>query len=191
MSLCAKLMKINAGWIIRYHANCESKGVAMRRLVTATDDDGRSYVQSDTDIDVTGFGTMLWVADPAEQPPWMAGITDADVPPIEPPRSGSHAMVVTLPPPGEGPPPPTIPGIGDDGFHLTRTTDYVLVVSGRIRLQLDTTSVVLSAGDLVVQQGTNHAWHNDGTKPATFFVVATSALDPQPAPATDTEEDQP
>jgi hypothetical protein len=53
---------------------------------------------------------------------------------------------------------------GDDGsgragaMHRTPTTDFVLVLEGRVELVLDDETVELGAGDCVVQQGTNHAW---------------------------------
>ena len=47
--------------------------------------------------------------------------------------------------------------------HRTKTIDFAVVVSGEIDMVLDDSTVHLKAGDLVVQQETNHAWVNNGT----------------------------
>lgn len=45
-------------------------------------------------------------------------------------------------------------------MHRTETVDYAVVMSGSITMLLDEEDVELSAGDIVVQVGTNHAWVN-------------------------------
>jgi mannose-6-phosphate isomerase-like protein (cupin superfamily) len=55
------------------------------------------------------------------------------------------------------------------GAHVTRTVDYIVVVSGAGTMRFDDVEVHLSQGDCLVQNGTPHAWHNDGTEP---FVLA-------------------
>ncbi|HSP48657.1 MAG TPA: cupin domain-containing protein, partial [Pseudolabrys sp.] len=47
-------------------------------------------------------------------------------------------------------------------MHRTRTVDYAIVMSGEIDMLLDEGEVHLKAGDVVVQQATNHAWVNRG-----------------------------
>jgi hypothetical protein len=45
------------------------------------------------------------------------------------------------------------------GLHWTKTVDIVVVISGEIGLAHDDGSeVLLRAGDVLVQQGANHAW---------------------------------
>jgi mannose-6-phosphate isomerase-like protein (cupin superfamily) len=47
------------------------------------------------------------------------------------------------------------------GFHSTETVDVVFVVSGEPTLELDDGILVdLHPGDIVVQNGTRHAWRN-------------------------------
>jgi mannose-6-phosphate isomerase-like protein (cupin superfamily) len=47
----------------------------------------------------------------------------------------------------------------DPGMHTTDSVDYGIVLSGRIGLELDDGAIVeLEAGDVVVQNGTRHAW---------------------------------
>jgi mannose-6-phosphate isomerase-like protein (cupin superfamily) len=62
------------------------------------------------------------------------------------------------------------------GMHTTDSIDYVLVVSGEVTLELDDgEQAVLRAGDVVVQNGTRHAWRNHGTEPCTIVGVAIGA----------------
>jgi Cupin domain len=60
------------------------------------------------------------------------------------------------------------------GMHATPTIDYAIVLDGEITLELDDGVLVpLGRGDVVVQNGTRHAWRNLTDVPATiaFFTV--------------------
>jgi quercetin dioxygenase-like cupin family protein len=63
--------------------------------------------------------------------------------------------------------------MGDDqaGVHRTATVDFIVVLSGRISLELDDGVVELAAGDCLVQNGTRHAWRNNTDQPCTLAVV--------------------
>jgi quercetin dioxygenase-like cupin family protein len=66
------------------------------------------------------------------------------------------------------------PGAGFD-MHRTPTLDFVIIVSGRLELLLDTGTVQLGPGDCVVQRGTSHGWRVMGDEPCTLvgvFVLA-------------------
>jgi quercetin dioxygenase-like cupin family protein len=69
-----------------------------------------------------------------------------------------------------------IPGLDANGFHRTATVDYIMVVSGEVKLLLDEGDTIVRAGDLVVQRNTNHAWHNLGDGPADLWGVMVSML---------------
>lgn len=58
-------------------------------------------------------------------------------------------------------------------MHRTRTLDYVVVIEGELVLILDDSEVILKAGEVVVQRGTDHAWENrsGGVARATFFHI--------------------
>jgi quercetin dioxygenase-like cupin family protein len=61
----------------------------------------------------------------------------------------------------------------DPGMHKTNTVDYAVVYDGEISLELDAAKTIhLKRGDVVVQNGTRHAWRNKGTTPVTmvFFL---------------------
>jgi len=62
---------------------------------------------------------------------------------------------------------------GDPAMHKTNTVDYAVVYEGEIWLELDDAKTIrLKRGDVVVQNGTRHAWRNKGTTPVTmrFFL---------------------
>ena len=63
-------------------------------------------------------------------------------------------------------------------MHRTRTVDYAVVMSGEIDMMLDGTVVHLKAGDVVVQQATNHAWINRGTQPSRVLFVVMDSKQP-------------
>lgn len=63
-----------------------------------------------------------------------------------------------------------VPGLDANGFHRTGTLDYLILIEGRLRLDLDEGSVELSSGDIVVQRDTNHAWRNPDDTPAKCLV---------------------
>jgi quercetin dioxygenase-like cupin family protein len=56
-------------------------------------------------------------------------------------------------------------------MHRTESIDYVIVLSGTIEMDMDDTTVVLNAGDVLVQRGTNHAWANRSKEPARVAFV--------------------
>jgi mannose-6-phosphate isomerase-like protein (cupin superfamily) len=57
------------------------------------------------------------------------------------------------------------------GWHKTNTLDLLYVLEGEITLELEDDQVILQPGDLIVQCGTNHAWHNYGDKPVRLLGV--------------------
>lgn len=64
-------------------------------------------------------------------------------------------------------------------IHRTETIDYCIVLSGELTMILDDSEVVLHAGDVVVQCGTNHAWANRGTVPCQIaFILIDGEFDP-------------
>jgi mannose-6-phosphate isomerase-like protein (cupin superfamily) len=156
---------------------------AVRRVVTGHDADGRSTVVLDgAALNVkqrqAGNGsTLLWVTD--ETPARASGATDRAAREIgvPPPRCGTIFRVAEFPPGigGEVRDNETLLrdfGIGPDvkrghpprhpAIHRTCSLDYVIVLEGEIDLLLDDRDVRLRAGDVIVQQATNHAWINRG-----------------------------
>jgi mannose-6-phosphate isomerase-like protein (cupin superfamily) len=64
----------------------------------------------------------------------------------------------------------------DPAMHKTNTVDYAVVYEGEIWLELDNNETLhLRRGDVVVQNGTRHAWRNKGTKPVTMLFFLNGA----------------
>ena len=61
------------------------------------------------------------------------------------------------------------------GFHKTNSVDYAIVLSGEIYALLDEGEVLLKAGDVLIQRGTNHAWSNRSNEPAVLAFVLVDA----------------
>jgi mannose-6-phosphate isomerase-like protein (cupin superfamily) len=71
-----------------------------------------------------------------------------------------------------------VPGLAElfetdnPGMHTTETVDYGIVLDGEIALELDDGRIAeLKTHDIVIQNGTRHAWRNRGKKPAVVAFV--------------------
>jgi mannose-6-phosphate isomerase-like protein (cupin superfamily) len=177
-----------------------TKPKTVRRVVTGHHADGRSTVLVDAPAanvkqrQAGNASTLLWVTE--ETPARVSGAEDRAARDIgvPPPRHGSIFRIAEFPPHtgadvrdhetllrdfGIGPDaargyPPRHPAI-----HRTRTIDYVIVLEGEIHLLLDDGEVRLSAGDVVVQRGTNHAWINRGDAVCRLGMVFIDADEPE------------
>jgi uncharacterized cupin superfamily protein len=63
-------------------------------------------------------------------------------------------------------------------MHRTRTLDYAIIMSGEIDMLLDDSEVHLQAGDVVVQQATNHAWVNRGKEICRIAFILIDSSEP-------------
>ena len=54
----------------------------------------------------------------------------------------------------------------------TRTLDVCAVIEGEVVLVLDTREVALTAGEMLVQRGTRHAWSNRSAGPAAVAIAS-------------------
>jgi mannose-6-phosphate isomerase-like protein (cupin superfamily) len=171
----------------------------IRRVVTGHDDRGKGVVVIDGSAPNStvrpGVGvtsTLLWVTD--ETPADIFGRLDrADrTIGVPPPPSGSIFRIVDFPPVG-----PEVNAIdnatmlsnmGLDSndalavrhpyMHRTWSVDYAIVLSGEIDMLLDDSELHLRAGDILVQQGTNHAWVNNGSEVCRIAFVLIDAKEP-------------
>ena len=80
------------------------------------------------------------------------------------PAGGTRLMVMDLFPGCQG------------AMHRTDTLDYVIALEGEIEMLLDGSSVTLRAGDILVQQGTIHAWTNRTDRQARLAIVLVDAI---------------
>ena len=62
--------------------------------------------------------------------------------------------------------------------HRTRTVDYAVVLSGEIDMMLDDSVAHVRAGDVIVQQATNHAWINRGKESCRIVFVLMDSKQP-------------
>lgn len=160
--------------------------MAVRRVVTGHTPDGQAIFVSDHEVQPIPIGdngstsTLLWHRDePARFPddgsqPAMSGIF--------PPPGGCSAAVMELAPQGsefhEFVGVALAPWADPDepGMHRTATIDYDIVLDGIIGLELDNgAEVTLNPGDVVVQNGTRHRWHNRGSTIARLLSVTVGA----------------
>ena len=64
-------------------------------------------------------------------------------------------------------------------MHRTETIDYAIILSGEITMVMDEQDVLLKAGDVLVQCGTNHAWSNRSNAPCVVaFVLIDGEFEP-------------
>lgn len=76
------------------------------------------------------------------------------------PKNGTYFRYVSIPPDSQlG---VELPAFGEPHpmMHQTDTLDYIIIASGEVYLILDEQETRLTAGDIVIQRGTNHAWSN-------------------------------
>ena len=162
----------------------------VRRVVTGHTPEGTAAVASDAAVEPFTFGDggayhVLWGADaPARfpddgaAPAWTAAF---------PPVGGHRFLLMTIPAGQTRESDDSLAqaladSLGDimekdqPGMHKTATIDYEVVLSGKIGLELDDSAeVLLLPGDVVVQNGTRHRWHNRGSAPATMAVIVIGA----------------
>jgi mannose-6-phosphate isomerase-like protein (cupin superfamily) len=172
----------------------------VRRVVTTIDKNDKAVVLMDAPIphkkvrpQAQTVSRLVWVTD--ETPADLSGTKDraAIELGIMPPHGGSAFRIVEFPPEtaemrkldpatmhhslGDGAPrrglAPRHPAM-----HRTRTVDYAVVMAGEIDMLLDEQEIHLKAGDVLVQQGTNHAWVNRGTEPCRIAFVLIDAKEP-------------
>ena len=131
-----------------------------RRIVTGLNAEGRSCVTSDLAIDRLPHGqetpTVLWHSDsfPArnDSKDDAARAFGADVFDLP----GSLILFSVMPD-------------SQPSWHATNTLDYVVVLSGRVRLDLEAGHVEASAGDVIIDRGVLHSWSALDGKPVTML----------------------
>jgi mannose-6-phosphate isomerase-like protein (cupin superfamily) len=175
------------------------KASTYRRLVTGNVN-GRSVVQSDDRIDAYQFKTvpgyehaLIWVN---AATPDLSKEQRFDRYPdsVVPGPGGTTLHFVTFPPASVFSNPSfdgeaareealiRLKGLADHfekedpAMHKTNTVDYAVVYDGEIWLELDNSETLhLKRGDVVVQNGTRHAWRNKGTQPVTMLFFLNGA----------------
>jgi quercetin dioxygenase-like cupin family protein len=139
----------------------------IRRIVTGHDANGNAIVVSDAVStrhkfpDDNTSSTLMWIT---RETPCDIFATAAD--PTEgfvgtpPPANGTRFTIMEFQ-----------PGARAEHQHRTDTVDYVICLTGEVTMDLDEGKVVMRAGDVMIQCGTNHGWSNYGTLPARVAFV--------------------
>jgi quercetin dioxygenase-like cupin family protein len=164
-----------------------------RRIVTTNDAAGRSEVHLDGPAtnELATIMTEMWVAEagPHNHPDRVDHASKSKS--LEPPVGGSVFRFFRLPPAS------AFAGMTKEereqriaevfasmnaahtrrdvskgpSMHQTSTTDYIVLLSGKVRLVLDKEERDLEPFDVVIQRGTNHAWVNTGDEEALLMGV--------------------
>jgi Cupin domain len=181
----------------------DKKPSAYRRIVTENLN-GKSVVQSDESMPAYAFKTvpgyehtLIWI-NPATPDLSKHPRLDSYPASVVPGPGGTSLHFVTFPP-GSVFADPSFDGKAaqeealvrlrgladhfekeDPGMHRTNTVDYSIVYDGEIWLELDDAETLhLKRGDVVVQNGTRHAWRNKSTKPVTMLFFLNGARETQ------------
>jgi mannose-6-phosphate isomerase-like protein (cupin superfamily) len=171
----------------------------IRRVVTGLDASNKAVVLFDSRLTLNpgksgNPAANLWITD--SSPPGFSFQNDAALNPIglPPPDTGTVIRVVEFPPlnpaaeakmasdfmmkvVGDSAPARGLP-VKHPLMHRTRTIDYAIVMSGEIDMMLDEGMVHVKAGDVLIQQATNHAWINHGTQPCRIVFVLMDSKQP-------------
>ncbi|HEY7662962.1 MAG TPA: cupin domain-containing protein [Xanthobacteraceae bacterium] len=171
----------------------------IRRVVTALDANDKSIALFDSRQALDGGSSgspsaILWATDSAPAGLSFRDDSAAKPPAALPPDSGTALLVVDFPPldpatEAKMEPDLMMKVIGDRAprrglpvrhplMHRTRTVDYAVVLSGEIDMMLDDSVMHIKAGDVVVQQATNHAWINHSGQPCRILFVLVDARQP-------------
>lgn len=176
--------------------------MSIRRVVTGINSSGKAVVVSDGPTPRTASFkhvpgmqvSLLWNAEAGTQVGTTNDDTTAQAASWLPEPGGSTLMVIVLPPDSVMATPefdPTaaggeymqhLPGLAEKfemdapGMHTTDSIDYGVVLDGEVVLELDDgKTTLLKKNDVVVQNGTRHAWRNPSSKPVTMLFVLTGA----------------
>lgn len=146
----------------------------VRRVVTGHDKANKAKVIIDSWADnvkssaPTSASIAVWASDtmPIEMPVGEAGqVEDCGQRklPTQPPPNGTRFIVMEFDPGAQG------------AMHRTETIDYISCLEGEIEMDMDDSKVILRAGDVMVQRGTNHAWMNRSKARARLSIVLVDA----------------
>jgi mannose-6-phosphate isomerase-like protein (cupin superfamily) len=170
----------------------------VRRVVTALDASGKAVVLIDERTRLTAprppnYAANVWVTD--KSLPDFSSKDDRSKTKIGlvPPKSGTVFRIVDFAPDSQGEHPTDMNHmmkiVGAEApkrglpprhpmMHRTRSLDYAIIMSGEIDMLLDEGEVHLKAGDVIVQQATNHAWVNRSGKPCRVAFILIDSQEP-------------
>jgi mannose-6-phosphate isomerase-like protein (cupin superfamily) len=169
-----------------------------RRVVTKLDASGKAVVMIDERTRLTAprppnYAANIWVTSNSLPDFSAADDRGKTKTGLVPPKSGTVFRIVDFAPESRSEQPtdmnhmmkivgPEAPKRGlpprHPMMHRTRTLDYAIIMSGEIDMLLDEGEVHLKAGDVLVQQATNHAWVNRSGKPCRVAFILMDSQEP-------------
>jgi naringenin degradation protein FdeH len=197
-------MTSKPGWVVLGLALLGAGSVAaqqapeVRRVVTKLDASGKAVVMIDERTRLTAprppnYAANIWVT--SKSLPDFSSADDRGKTKIGlvPPKSGTVFRIVDFAPDSQGEHPTDMNHmmkiVGAEApkrglpprhpmMHRTRSLDYAIILSGEIDMLLDDSEVHLKAGDVLVQQATNHAWVNRSGKPCRVAFILIDSQEP-------------
>ncbi len=182
------------------NGNGNSVPAAIRRIVTGHDAAGRAVVATDSAPPRTHVfqhirgmvSRLVWATPAVPRVPFDQRDPTPALASLVPGPGESRLLIVTFPPDSvfgaagfDGAAAvrenlEVSPGLAErfepDGMHETPTVDYGIVLDGEVWLELDDGCAErLVQHDVVVQNGTRHAWRNRSAVPATLAFVLIGA----------------
>src|SRR3954462_4607463 len=149
----------------------------LRRIITGHDAEGRAVVAADERVEGAGLAEDDGRTDARFFQAWATHEMPVDLSDAALARQRKGAMTTTL---GTGRGSVLRIGVLEPGarspMHRTESLDYGICLEGECDMELDGGDrVTVRAGDVVVQRGTNHVWHNTSDAPCTFAWILLDA----------------
>lgn len=175
----------------------------IRRIVTGFDEQGKSTLVSDGPAprthdfeNIPGFSnTVVWATEDLTAPTGAPEDITTTMDSFVAGPGGVRFFVVQFPPgsvfesidhaAAEAEQLQALPGLAErfdperPGFHTTPTVDFSVLLRGELWLELEQgEDTQVKAGDVVVQNGTPHAWRNRSSEPALIAAVMVGSEQP-------------
>lgn len=165
-----------------------------KRIITGVDRNDKSIILADDilnpsiDLDGSAF-TELWETNNEDLDRTVCSARNRDGIKLSPSKGGTKFRYFQVPPKNENYSPEEMEAffsaafemigasnertdtVKHPGMHLTKTVDYIVLLEGKARLILDNDEVILNPYDVVIQQGTSHAWSVESDTPCLFLAV--------------------
>jgi mannose-6-phosphate isomerase-like protein (cupin superfamily) len=165
-----------------HKANCVPGVTGVHRYVVAAASNGTSYTQfSDCELPANPLGGKSFGAGVHSTPLWATNQIPVD-------NSGA----VDLAKRGTG----FLGGnastslslisfdVGKSFLHRTKSIDYWVILKGQITLITDRGNIKLTAGDVLINRGGDHAWYRPKGSPPALAVTVSISAKPRPGKGT-------
>lgn len=133
-----------------------------RRVITGLNAEGKSTVLIDGPMVPLGMGAggLAWRSEALPMDNSGTADVTADGFGFDLMHSGGSVFMVM-----------DFPAESQAFWHATDTTEYLVLISGEIVLELEDGEAHLKAGDVCATRGVVHSWRNDSGKPARAATV--------------------